>query len=253
MHQIIDKPILFPYTEEEMHQLFFDEKEDEAGNIFYTLNPIIEEIIHKIDCTNVSFKNVKLSGLNLENAHNIKFNPQEIYNKDLNGTVLGPNIYIIGNDFVNQKDLFDQVKIRGTNFNGCQDVIINPQTIYEKELGNARLKGVNFSDYSFDECNLWETDFQGSKGAKITPDKVKNYRQIKSLKSVRLLDLPTDERYSTPTSGAINYQDIEKEKERIENEFKSLIEEQLPKPIEKPLIEETMQIEPPKQKKKWFQ
>lgn len=243
-----EAPILLPYSKEEMIELFFDEVEDKDGNTYYKINSTMLRLFKKIDCINLPFDNVKLSGLTLTETHNIRFNPQHIYQKDLSQTQLDENITIIGNENMNQKDLFEDVKIKATRFNGCKNVRINPQTVYEKDFSHAALAGVDFIGFSFDGCSLWETNFKGSIGAKINPNRVRNYGQINSLEDVELLDLPDEEiNYRSPR--AKNQDKLDAEIARLQLEFKDLIKDQLPKEIEKPAPEP---IGPQKQKRKWF-
>lgn len=245
----IEKPIILPYSDEELHELFFDQKEDQRGNIYYELNDIMYKVINKVDCRNLSFENVKMSGLRLDKAWNIRFNPQYIYNKDLTSTLLGPNVEIIGNDNLNQKDLFEGVSIRGTNFNYCKNVRINPQTIREKDFAHCCLAGVDFTNFSFDGAQLWETSFEGSIGVAINPNKVINFDQINSLECVMLTDLPEQDRYFK-ANRAKNYYDLMATLGQIQSKFKELIKDQLPE--EKKEEPAPQPIDPPKQKRKWF-
>ena len=247
----VEKPIKLPYTTKEIVELVFDTKEDDDGTKYFVFNQIIFKILSKIDCTNIPMENVVLAHLNLSNVRTLKFNPQHIYQKDLSQTQLNDGIEIIGNDNVNQKDLFQGVKINGTHFNGCKNVKINPQTIFEKELSKTSLQGVDFTGYSFDGCTLWETDFKGAVGAKINPNKVRNFDYVKSLESVELTDLPEEDR-NYHTMACSNYQELQNKMVSLQMLFKELIKEQLPE--EKEEIKETpeKQPEPPKQKKKWF-
>ncbi len=243
-----ESPILLPYSKEEMIELFFDEVEDKEGNKYYKFNPTMLRLLKKIDCRNLPFDNVKLSGVKLLETHNICFNPQNIYQKDLSQSEFDENITIIGNEEMNQKDLFEGVKINATRFNGCKNVRINPQTVFEKDFSHSALKGVDFTGFSFDGCSLWETNFKGSIGAKINPNKVKNYSQINSLEDVELLDLP-DEDYNYRAPRAQNEDKLDEEVKRLQAIFKEMLKDQLPE--EK--VEPPKQLEEqPKQKRKWF-
>ena len=245
------KPIKLPYPKEEIIELIFDEKREETGGKYLVFNPIMFDVLGKIDCSDIPIENVILSRINLSSVHTLRFNPQYIYNKDLSNTTLNEDIQIIGNEDANQKDLFQGVKITGTNFNGCKNVKINPQTIPEKDFSNTTLKGVNFTGNSFDGCTLWETDFKGAIGARINPNKVKNFDYVKSLECVELLDLPEEDR-NYHTMACSNYQELQDKMVSLQMLFKELIKDQLPE--EKEEIKETpeKQPEPPKQKKKWF-
>lgn len=243
-----EAPILLPYSKEEMIELFFDEEEDKKGNKYYRLNHLMLNLLKKIDCRNLPFDNVRLANTKLFGTHNICFNPQNLYEKDLSQTELDENITIIGNEDMNQKDLFEGVKLTATRFNGCKNVRINPQTIFEKDLSHASLNGVDFTNQSFDGCKLWETNFKGSIGAKLNPNKVKNYSHIASLEDVELLDLPDEEcNYRSPR--AQNQDKLDEEVKRLQVVFKEMLKDQLPEEKEEPL---PAPVVPQKQKRKWF-
>ena len=242
----INNPILLPYPQEEIQELFFDKVCDKDGIEYLEINPIIESIISKIDCSNISFDNVNLSHKNLYDAYNVKFNPQNIYQKNLNSTILGRNIEIIDNENINQKDLFEDVDIVGTEFNDCKNVRINPQTVHNKDFTGSTLEGVDFTGFSFDGAILWNANFTGSIGAIIDPHKTKYIDMVKSLKGVILTDLPQNDKLEN-TSTAKNYQELTKALTDFQSNFIELIKDQLPE--EK--IEEINPV-PPKQKRKWF-
>lgn len=242
-------PILLPYSKEEMIELFFDEKEDKEGIKYYEINSIMLGVIRKIDCINLPFDNVRLSHLNLQGTHNIRFNPQNIYQKDLSQTELDESSQIIGNDDMNQKDLFEGVKITSTHFNGCKNARINPQTVFEKDFSHTSLEGVDFTSFSFDGCQLWDTNFRGSIGVKFNPNKVRNFSNINSLEDVELLDMPEeDTNYRCPN--AKNHDDLHNKMIKLQIEFKELIKDQLPE--EEKEEPKPVQTETPKQKRKWF-
>ena len=238
-----DIHVLLPYPQEELIELIFDQKKDENGSIYYEFNSIIYSIISKIDFSNVPFDNVKLAGYSLSGCHGIKFNPQTIYQKDLTNTSLSETTEVIGNNEQNQKDLFEGVKIIQTHFNGCQNVIINPQTIYNKNFTYTTLKGVNFNGFSFDGASLWQTSFEGSVGAKINPNTVKDIIYASSLKGVTLADLIPGNYSALYT--ADNYDDLIDTKNKYKQLFMSSIQTQIPQipqtpeAVEIPASEET--------------
>ena len=239
----LDKPILLPYTSEEMRELIFDLKKDEAGIEYYVFNEILFNIKTKIDYSNVSFDNVSFIGLDLSRVHGIKFNPQKIYKKSLKNTKLGENIEVIGNDKVNQIDLFEGVTLSHTEFRGCKNVVINPQTIFEKDLQHTTLEAVTFNG-PFDGTSVWYTNFSKSRGAKLDPKTVRHFEYAASWIDVTLLDLPQD----SGGYSALNYNELTKAKDDFSEQFRELIKDQLPPPK----IEEQTPVEQPKQKKKWF-
>lgn len=63
---------------------------------------------------------------------------------------------------------FDNVDIRGIDFSEYKGVKINPQTVFEKDLGRCKFSGVEFIG-PFDGAIIEETNFTGSKGARINP------------------------------------------------------------------------------------
>jgi len=236
------KPILFPFSEEEMKRLIFDYAIDQEGNKYYAFNAILYSHRHIIDFSNVNFENVSFKGRDLSRTYGIKFNPQLIYKKDLEGTKLNENIEVIGNDNVNQIDLFKGVRIIKTEFNGCKNVVINPQTIDNKDLSGTTLKGVRFNG-PFHYVSLWMTNFTGSSGAEIDPKTVKFLEHCIST-DTKLLDLPK----KRGEYGATNYQELLAKKEKYKDEIQELIKDQLPpQKVEEPTISEQS-----KQKRKWL-
>ena len=239
----IEKPILLPYTSKEMKELLFDLKKDESGTEYYSFNSILSNLKGKIDFSNVDFDNVSLIGIDLSRTYGVKFNPQKIYKKSLKNTKLGENVEVIGNDKVNQIDLFEGVILNHTEFRGCKNVVIDPQTIFEKDLQYTTLEGVTFNG-SFDGVSVWNTNFAKSRGAKLDPKRIRHFEYATSWIDVTLLDLPEDR----GGFSSLNYDELTKEKDRFSEQLKELIKDQLPPPK----IEEPKPIEIPKQKKKWF-
>jgi len=224
-----EKPILLPYPQEELIELIFDQKKDENGSIYYEFNSTIYSIISKIDFSNVPFDNVKLAGYDLSRSYGIKFNPQTIYDKDLRGTFLCTQVEVIGNNEQNQKDLFEGVKIEGTKFKDCQNVIINPQTVFFKNFAHTALQGVDFSGFSFDGADVYLASFAGSKGAKINPNTVKHIERANSLKDVELTDIVENHYMNTIFSTANNYNSLNEAIEEYSKQFIELVCNQLPK------------------------
>lgn len=82
----------------------------------------------------------------------------EFWSNELSG------VYVIGS--------FDQVCVFGVNFSGhLGSVIIDPQKIWHKNLGNTTLAGVTFNG-AFDEVSIVGADFTESKNAVIDPQKI---------------------------------------------------------------------------------
>lgn len=241
------KPILLPYSKEELIELFFDEVEDETGNNFYKINDIMKKVISKIDFSNVPFDNVNVTNIDFSGSCGVKINPQTIYAKNLSGAKLN-GVEFIGNNTVNEIDLFEGVKVSNTNFAGSKGARINPQTIYEKNLSHCLLTDVDFTGFTFDGANLCDTDFTGSKGARINPNLVKN-ASYTSFNHVELLDLP-EEVYNYNRYSLSNYSKLIDAKILYQNQFLGLIKDQLPPIEENPL--EVVEASQNKQKRKWF-
>jgi len=66
---------------------------------------------------------------------------------------------------------FDNVYIRGINFKGMKNVVINPQTINKKDLRDTILYGVTIIG-SLDDTYITRADFTGSRGAFLDPTRV---------------------------------------------------------------------------------
>jgi len=244
----IDKPILFPFSEEEIKQIFFNEVTDTNGTyyVFYHSLLIFQE---KINFSNIPLDNVNISGKDLSKAYGLKINPQTIHNKSLHNTTLSQNAEIVNNN-INQIDLFEGVNVKGTKFNNCKNVRINPQTIFEKSLFESQLEGVDFSGFSFDGTDIRYANFTGSNGAKMDLNKLEIYRET-ILTDVEITDLP-EEPARTNVKNCINYNNLLEKKAQYETDFYNLIKAQLPEPV----IEEKKSMEeapsPTYKKKKKF-
>ena len=75
---------------------------------------------------------------------------------------------------------FDGINVMGVDFTGSKGVVIDPQTVHDKDLRNTKLAGVEIKG-SFDGVCVYSTDFTGSKGGVLNPQKVegKNLRNAK--------------------------------------------------------------------------
>ena len=240
----VDKPVLLPLSSEEIRELFFDlRKDNKTGELYYILNDDMLSIRDKIDYSNFSFDNVFVGGENFCRMYGVKLNPQTNYDKSLKNTTL-KGVVFIGNNNLNEIDLFEGVNIEEADFTGSIGAKINPQTIHDKNLSNATLTDVDFTGFSFKGAKVWRTNFKGSKGAVLNPNELYSVDYC-TLVDVTLLDLYAG---SASFSTSKNYQDLlNKQKEYSEKIF-SLIESQLP-----PQIEEKLEVkEEPKQKRKWF-
>ena len=68
---------------------------------------------------------------------------------------------------------FSHFNCIGINFERLTGVKIDPQSIYKRSLEHAKCKGVTFIG-SFDNVRITNTDFTGSKNARIDPCKVQD-------------------------------------------------------------------------------
>lgn len=104
----------------------------------FDINPITgekkldipDDIIYRIDYTNVDFDNISARGIDFTGMLNVHINPQTTFNKDMRDCVLY-GTYITGR--------FDDVYIARTNFTGCEGALIDPRTIYDKNLNGTIL------------------------------------------------------------------------------------------------------------------
>lgn len=178
-------------------QILFDRTKE--GKVF----ALPQYILEKIDFSNVSFDDVNVVGMDFSNLHNVRINPQIIYDRDLSNAKLNgvrfnrpfDDVLVRGCDFtgtnaymdiqkIRDKDLsfcilnsvtlngsFNGVNIRRTNFTGAYDVVLNPQLAKNKDLLGTILYGVAFEG-SFDGCIICEADFTGSVNAVINVDTI---------------------------------------------------------------------------------
>ena len=80
---------------------------------------------------------------------------------------------------------FDGVKISYIDFTGSKGVVIDPQKVYDKNLFDTKLAGVEIKG-SFDGVNIMKTDFTGYKG-EVVMDPQKVYK--KSLRGTKLANV----------------------------------------------------------------
>lgn len=131
-------------------------------NILFDINPITgekrldipDDIIYRIDYSNVFFDNLNARGINFTGMLNVCLNPQTIFNKDMRDCILF-GVHIVGR--------LDDVYITRTNFKGSTGVLIDPQTIYDKDLSGTILtdaivvnnfEGVKLNNTSMDDVYL---------------------------------------------------------------------------------------------------
>ena len=52
------------------------------------------------------------------------------------------------------KNNFDNVSIKGVDFSDCNPKLLNPQTVYEKDLSGTRFNSLPSYNISFDDVDL---------------------------------------------------------------------------------------------------
>lgn len=103
----------------------------------------------------------------------IKINPQKVYKKSLAYANLSNVEFIFDELECSLTELFKGVDIRGAKFENNSNVKIDPQTVFNKDLTNTKLNGIDLTNCSFDDVILVGTDFTGTVGAKINPQTIK--------------------------------------------------------------------------------
>ena len=178
----VKEPIKLSYDSNTLKELFFDKKVNSEEKEYYVLAKEMTPILSKIDFSNISFDNVCITGVDFSKMRNVKINPQKIHRKDMCYCKL-KGVEFIGSEGLNLVDLFNGVAIYKADFTGSKGAIINPQTIVNKNLEHTKFNSVEFKDITqkvpqdelFDDVKIYETDFTGSKGAKINPLRIHAY------------------------------------------------------------------------------
>lgn len=221
-----DRPIVLPFSKEEVIKLLFDKKIDKNGKKYYEINKTMDNVKNKIDFSDVPFDDVKVSSKDFTGTKGVKINPQTIYQKDLSGTILN-GVEIIGQNSINKVDIFEGVSLAHTNFKGSSGAHMNPQTIKNKALTGSNLSGIDFTGCSFDGVNIRGANFAGSIGVKINPFLVSEIDDV-YLQDVELTDLPTFPSWITIHLEGSNYNELLKEKQKQKQDFYELIKGELP-------------------------
>lgn len=240
----IDKPIKLPFEEEVLRNLFFDEIITSTGKRYYIFNRELLEVRSKINYSNIPLDEVDVSKMDFSQMYGIKINPQTIYDNDLKNTIL-KGVEFIGNDKINQTDIFKNVKLSGANFTGSKGARINPQTVYGKCFDLAILADVDFTGFSFKDAQIYNTKFKGSRGARINPNEV-SYTKDTLFDDVELTDLPGNGKWISTLNN--NYQELLDKKDEYKKEVFAIIKEQIP-PKQEEKEEPPKQVPQPKRKK----
>ena len=114
------------------------------------------DILKRIDLHGVSFDYVEISGMDFSELEGIYINPQTIPSQ----------IYQDGNSLYDIRKIFNTRKIQ------C-DCLVN------HDLSNCNFKGVTFTG-SFDNCLIINSNFSGSFGVEIDPQKLKTALNIRN-------------------------------------------------------------------------
>jgi len=158
-------PVTLQGNKNQIEQILFERLRKE-GKVF----ALPEDILKRIDFSNISFKQFRAEGVCFDEFYGIILDPQQLYEKDLRGASLkGVTIRS------NMKDPFANCKIRGTNFTGCKNAVIDPQTIFENDFSYTNLCDTTIQSKStdaFQNSRLYITSFRGSKDAIIDPQTI---------------------------------------------------------------------------------
>ena len=155
------------------------------------------EILKKIDFSNIDFTNFNAKGFNFNGLYNVKLNPQTIWKKDLTGAKLNGVEFIGSFDDVTLNELNSGYV---TDFRGSKGAVIDVSKIHRvldkhPHLNDCIFQGVTFT-YPF-KClgyinhasrvsirpKINGSDFTGSKGAVIYPNEI-----VPNLKNCTLKD-----------------------------------------------------------------
>lgn len=138
-----------------LEKLIFKEGANE--NARYKVFDINDELIQKLDLSDISFDNFYAYNFDFGELYGVKINPQTVYDRDLRHSIL-EGVEIIG--------IFDGCKIRGIDFTGSTGAIINPQTIFENDLSFSNLDGVEITE-SLDDCIIDFANFTNCKNINL--------------------------------------------------------------------------------------
>lgn len=176
----IEKPIILHYSKEELKDIIFDKEIVDNRKKCYVIAKEINKVIHKINFINISFDDVNVERFDFSKMTGVKINPQKVYKKSLQYANLSGVEFISGKGKNSRIDMFEGVNIRGVKFEGNKNIRINPQTIYQKDLTETKLNGIDFTDCSFDDVTVVNADFTGATGVKINPQIIKNKQLTKA-------------------------------------------------------------------------
>lgn len=164
-----------------------------------------QEVLDKIDFSNVSFAGINVSHMDFSNLHNVYINPQEVYKKSL-----------VRCNFKNvtfTKEFFG-CDTSFSDFTGSKNAIINPQYMYDQfSLFYSKVNSVKFTG-SFDDILVSGIDFTGSIGACINPDTVLDHE----FKDTVLTDVKLLEKFSDDCSLSGCYYVLDDKKHYVKDE-----------------------------------
>ena len=127
-----------------------------------TFSKEIKKVISKIDFTGIDFENFSCNYYDFTNTRGIEIDPQKVHDKSIYGAKF-TNVTFIGD--------FKYIDIIKVNFTGSKNAVIDLST------SSRNLHQNIFCDVKFIgelKGSIYESDFTGSIGAKIDPQKIDN-------------------------------------------------------------------------------
>ncbi len=157
-----NKPLKFDLSQDVLQSILFDYNEEEGVKTFSTED---EEILAKIDFSNVSFEDFDCRHFDFTGLHGVRIIPKLAFEQSLEFSILN-GVEIYGD--------FNDVCIRGADFSGITGYDkIDPYEVKERDLSYCTLNGIEFIG-SFQDAIITGADFTGSKGAVIDPQLLKS-------------------------------------------------------------------------------
>lgn len=138
----------------------FEGANEQIDALVFDINPITgekrfaipEDIIFRIDYTNVDFDNACIRGMDFTGMKNVYINPQTIFKKDLRDCILN-GVYIIGR--------LDDAYITRTDFRNSFGALVDPETVYDNDLRGTILTDAIVVN-NFEDAKMGDTVFEGA-------------------------------------------------------------------------------------------
>ena len=133
---------------------------EQIDNLVFDINPITgekrfaipEDIIFRIDYTNVDFDNAYIRGMDFTGMQNVYINPQTVFKNDLRDCILN-GVYIIGP--------CDDAYITRTNFTNSIGALVDPSTVYDNDVRGTILTDAVVVD-NFSNAKMGDTVLDGA-------------------------------------------------------------------------------------------